>query len=1175
MDDPFHREFSFVTQSITIGPFVLGDLIGAGGMGRVFRARVSGSDRDVALKVIGDVGDIHAQRERFQREVQAHARLVHPGVVQLLDYGEIDEEAARASEGELVCGSPFVAMELSEQGTIEDLQPVDDWAAVRAILLQVLDALAFAHARGVFHRDLKPANILRFLADDGEERFKLMDFGIAHARGTEDLREEQSLAEFSGTPYYMAPEQVRSRWRDYGPHTDIYSVGCIGYELVCGRPPFRGDNAIAVALDQCTADRPPLEPLFAVPDELEAWIHRAMAVNPAIRFQRAAAAAWHLPGPGPTARLAALSEKRSEEMGLAPTCLQTLRWCLGEGCNDSADADELTASGNQAAIQRTIRDDAQAMPFPTTWRTDDEPSPLTIGTAGLGLFGVRDIPFVDRDEQRDQLWALLDEVHRDETFRVALIVGEPGVGKSRLARWSVTRAHEVGCVVTPRMLNSPSGEGVADGFPGILRRIFHAWKLPRLQLYERLVEHLPLLGDPVIDDHDARALTELIQPVKGRGEVAEEPVFRFEERRQKMDVLTRLLSRFSLFRPPVMWFDDLQWGTLPRDWIEYVLGQGEQAPPGLIIATLRRDYLADRPELRRWLRDVETSSMVRRIDLEPLEEKFHGALVHSMLPLEPELAHRVVAHTEGNPLFAHQLLDQWVGADCLRESDDGLCLDDAASISVPDELHQLWSDRIKRLADHYGEDHRDGVLIAIELAAALGRNVSSDEWDDLCRRRGLERPSSLADDLMSRGLATQVDRDWAFAHGLLVESIERISESADRLADHHRLCAEMLEARYRERRSDIARRLARHWRFAGEPEHALEPLLERAEAHFRHGELDLRRELLRLREELLDEMGADESDRRRLENELHLAHCTFSAGRRDEAIDKATDVLERCRRAGHRRLLVEASIRLSRFLRHTGSINDSERRLLAAHDELCEGDDPFLRAEWSFAMAWALQESGDRERVRELLHRARALYRVCGRTYDRLWAEISLAWNDLRFGRHEEAEACFKAVERAADEDGFARLCNESRNGLAEVARLKGDLEQARRLYEICLAEEQRFGEVLGESYCLFNLGMVDVVQRRFEDLQARIAVMTQLGAEESYVLCLQIAYAAGVGNWDGLARHFTRFHREIHSDKRISDDFPWLLELVAQFCEDAGQSAHAATLRAAVDEMKRRLGFS
>src|SRR5262245_24170105 len=145
----------------------------------------------------------------------------------------------RSSARRFVAGSPFLAMELANVGSLREHATPVDYPSVRHLLLQLLDALAHAHARGVLHRDVKPGNVLIFEDDLGRRAVKLADFGLAHALGRCPVDGELSAT--AGTPTYMAPEQHQGAWREFGPWTDLYALGCTAFRLVQGRPPFEGD----------------------------------------------------------------------------------------------------------------------------------------------------------------------------------------------------------------------------------------------------------------------------------------------------------------------------------------------------------------------------------------------------------------------------------------------------------------------------------------------------------------------------------------------------------------------------------------------------------------------------------------------------------------------------------------------------------------------------------------------------------------------------------------------------------------------------------------------------------------------------------------------------------------------------------------------------------------------
>ncbi|MCP4806820.1 MAG: serine/threonine protein kinase [Proteobacteria bacterium] len=205
------------------------------GVGEVWLAsHVDGSPEDppVAIKVLTD----HAARDpeyvrAFKREVELASRLDHPHILLVHDFGEIPSEAEQRSHGGLKAGSPWLAMELAEGGHVGERIGALSWRELRWILQCVLDALAHAHARGVVHRDIKPENVLL-----GETGVKVSDFGLAHAGG-------HVLHHHAGTPHYMAPEQIEGRWRDWGPWTDLYAVGCLGWTLATPRSTRRACEA--------------------------------------------------------------------------------------------------------------------------------------------------------------------------------------------------------------------------------------------------------------------------------------------------------------------------------------------------------------------------------------------------------------------------------------------------------------------------------------------------------------------------------------------------------------------------------------------------------------------------------------------------------------------------------------------------------------------------------------------------------------------------------------------------------------------------------------------------------------------------------------------------------------------------------------------------------------------
>jgi len=248
-------------------------LLGKGGMGAVYLAHDEVLGDVVALKVISSAwaADEAAMVERFKRECTAARKVSSPYVIRLHDLGE-------ARPGLLYLSMEYVqGRTLAELITSRGLVPIADCVD---ILGQICNGLSAAHDAGVIHRDLKPGNVL--VGD--RNAVKIIDFGLATAAAAEGGAVTGMLM---GTPYYMSPEQVRGRRVDAA--SDIYSLGALAYHLVTGRPPFSGENAIAVGFAHLSElPAPPRQLRPDVPVELDAAIMGALAKEPSDRPRSAA-----------------------------------------------------------------------------------------------------------------------------------------------------------------------------------------------------------------------------------------------------------------------------------------------------------------------------------------------------------------------------------------------------------------------------------------------------------------------------------------------------------------------------------------------------------------------------------------------------------------------------------------------------------------------------------------------------------------------------------------------------------------------------------------------------------------------------------------------------------------------------------------------------------------------
>jgi tetratricopeptide (TPR) repeat protein len=254
----------------TLGKYQLLKELGRGGFATVYQGYDAGLERYVALKVLHpELTRDEVALRRFQREATAVARMRHPNIIIVYEFGE-DKST----------GSAYIVMEFVEGDTLKPrLGKPTPLEETQRIIGDVASALDYAHGRGVIHRDIKPANILITT----ENQVVLADFGIALL-----AQNSSSLTRgLLGTPQYMAPEQALGEPID--ARSDLYALGIVLFEMLAGQPPFRGDSPLATLALQVNAPLPKLRSLNpAVPEAVEAMIERALAKDPAQRYPTAA-----------------------------------------------------------------------------------------------------------------------------------------------------------------------------------------------------------------------------------------------------------------------------------------------------------------------------------------------------------------------------------------------------------------------------------------------------------------------------------------------------------------------------------------------------------------------------------------------------------------------------------------------------------------------------------------------------------------------------------------------------------------------------------------------------------------------------------------------------------------------------------------------------------------------
>jgi len=257
----------------SLGRYHILEQLGEGGMAIVYKAYDTRLEREVALKVVLPTRQ-HSQKfiKRFEREAKALARLSHPNIVKVLDFGKHED-------------LPFIVMEYISEGTLKKRlkgKPLP-WAETAILLAPVARALDYAHQQGIIHRDVKPSNIL--ITKTGQPM--LTDFGVAKMMEADETLDLTGTGMGVGTPEYMAPEQFQGKNVDQ--RVDIYGLGVVYYEMVTGRKPFQADTPVAIIWKQATESLPrPSSFVPNLPKKIEQILLKALAKDPVNRYKKMA-----------------------------------------------------------------------------------------------------------------------------------------------------------------------------------------------------------------------------------------------------------------------------------------------------------------------------------------------------------------------------------------------------------------------------------------------------------------------------------------------------------------------------------------------------------------------------------------------------------------------------------------------------------------------------------------------------------------------------------------------------------------------------------------------------------------------------------------------------------------------------------------------------------------------
>ncbi len=672
--------------SFASGRYQVQRFLGEGGRKRVYLAHDSKLDSDVAIAVIKTEGLDADSLTRIRREAQAMGRLRdHPHIVTVHDIGEED-------------GQPFIVSQYMAGGDLEGLLqasenhrlPLDQ--AMR-FAVEVRDALEHAHGRGIIHRDLKPGNI--WLTEDGTA--KLGDFGLAMAV---DRSRVTVAGMMLGTVAYMPPEQALGRQAD--ARSDLYSLGCVLYEMVTGRPPFLGDDTVAIISQHINTA--PVAPSWhnpEVPRSLEALIMRLLAKDPDERPESAAAVEQALNAVVETAATVA---------------------------------------------ERTVQEEA---------------NPLDRLAGGV---------FVGREKEMDELRAGLEDALSGRG-RLLMLVGEPGIGKTRtseeLATYASLRSAQV---LWGRCYE---GEGAPAYWPWV--------QLIRSYVHDQDPKELMSEMGPGAADI-AQVVSEVRDRLPG---LPAPPTLEPEQARFRLfDSITTFLKNASKGQPIVMVLDDLHWADKPSLLLLQFLARELRGARLLVLGTYRDVELRRGHPLSQTLGELAREQLSQRILLRGLSERDVARFIEITAGVTPPkaLVTAVYKETEGNPFFVNEVVRLLVADGRLERPEEVK----SWSVTIPQGVREV----VGRRLDHLSE----ACNRALTVASVIGREFGL---------RTLERVSDISGDRLLEALEEAVAArviaemprmvdHYSFSHALIRETLYEELSTARRVRLHRRI-GEVLE----------------------------------------------------------------------------------------------------------------------------------------------------------------------------------------------------------------------------------------------------------------------------------------------------------------------------------------------------------------------------------------------
>jgi len=1000
--------------------------VGRGGMGVVYLCKDEDNDgREIALKVLLTQRLSESGLRHFEEEFRTLTGLSHPNLIEVHDFGRVVPEPERSD-----VPVPFFTMEYVDGETLDrHLEPGSDrFEDLYRCLAQVAQALAYLHGRGIVHQDVKPSNIL-VTRVDGERRVKLMDLGLA-GRPTR----EGSPGRIRGTPAYLSPEAARGAVVD--PRSDLYSLGCVAYELSTGRLPFRG--ATAVELLRAHLQEEPLPPTSLnrkIPPEFEKLILSLLAKDPGLR--------------------PATADRLAERL-------------------DAAAGGSLRIETSHVRRQRVL---------------------------GAG--------FVGRESELARLRALVAET-RERTAKLTLLVGEAGIGKSRLLREFQVRSQLDGVDVFVGRADRRPGSGCA--FADCLQRAIRA--------------RGPL--SPGVIEHHGVALASLVGPLGGEPipSAAADPPSP-EERFRLLAAVSAAVEDLSRQQPLILALEDLHAADETTCTILAHLSRG--AAPGivagprvplLVIGTYRADEVSRSGPLFDLLAEGREEGVLEETFLRPFGPDETERMLRAMLgtaEIPALFLQRILEETHGNPLYLQELVAMLAEEGHIEpgrsEPPDPEILD---RVDLPGRVRDLLARRLERLEPE--------PLHLLRAAAVLGgptidpdaiAGITGMKWEGVVR---------LLLALHSAGLVEREDDPSGTpVYHMALPALATLAEEGapeDELRTLHARAVSYLERRGVPSGHGAWAAFARHAEAAGQPGRAME-------AHGRAAdlaqELHAHREAIELYGRAIEiALRGDGGPAAVLCRLYSRRGASFARiGDLQRAEEDYRWMLARAEKAGNDALRAAAHLDLGRTLSEAGRYPEAQDNLEVAREIALRLRDDGLAAKALIGLAWATFHLGEYERgvahcdqacararsggstelgvaallARGMLHREQGNFKLSlesfqqaaehsgGRaspTLEQAIEEGSALALEVQ-GDYRGALAAYGRARDRARERGDVRAVASLTNDIGAAHVKLGEYEKARQELEHALAAHRRLGSGEGVILCQLNLALLQVYRSRYE----------------------------------------------------------------------------------------------